>query len=92
MAGMGVVLQRVDDQHLQAAQPLGSGVGKAADVRAIGQPTDAETERDDVAMELRQRLKGEGTPSPSITTGIVWSMIWARTIGGYELPGGVSKQ
>lgn len=76
------VLQRVDDQRVEVAQPLGGGVRKVADVRAIGDAADAKTERDDVAMDLRQWLKGEGTPSPSMTTGLSWSMICALTIGG----------
>lgn len=76
------VLQRVDDQHVEVAQPLRGGLRKAADVGAIGERADAKTERYDVAMDLRQRLEGEGTPSPSMTTGLAWSMRCGLTIGG----------
>jgi hypothetical protein len=43
MAGMGLVLQGVDDKHVETAKPLGSFLRKVTDIGAIGDPADAET-------------------------------------------------
>lgn len=82
MAGMGAILQGVDDQQVEPAELCDGGRREIADIGTIGEIADTEAERDDVAVNLRQGLEGEGTPSPSMTTGFAWSIGCALTMGG----------
>src|SRR5690606_29282615 len=62
MAGMRVVLQRIYDQNGQAPKAGSRFLREGADIRAVCKGANTEAQRDYIAVDLGQRLKGEGTP------------------------------
>ncbi|MNV20057.1 hypothetical protein D3C71_1109430 [compost metagenome] len=57
MARMPFILQRVDDQYVEPGKPLDALYRKIADIRAVSDVTDPETQRMNVAMGLHMRME-----------------------------------
>src|SRR5690606_9274071 len=64
MAGMAAILQRVDDEQLEPGQPRRRFRAEIADIGAIGKITDAEAQRNNAAMLLRQGFELNGAACP----------------------------
>src|SRR5690606_32979248 len=62
MVGVRLVLQRVDDEHIKAFKLRQRIRPEIAHIGTIGERTDAEGQRVDQTVLLRQRQKGEWAP------------------------------
>ena len=92
MARMRPVAQRVDDPDIEAGQSRDAFGRQTAEIGRIGHAPKRKPSEAMSPCSCRNGSAVIGPPWPSMVTGSPGARRCSRTIGGYSLPGGVTKQ